>query len=58
MDKKNLSRSELQKMSRQELKEYARQRGIRLYTVVPEKMIERIISVEYSRATHGDAFRE
>ncbi len=58
MDKKNLSRSELQKMSRQELKEYARQKGIRLYTTVPEKMIAKIREVEHVRATHGDAFRE
>lgn len=49
---------QLEEMTREELKAYAKDRGIRLYTVVPEKMIKIIREVEHVREIHGDAFRE
>ncbi len=48
----------LEKMNRDELKKYAKENGIRLYTTVPEKMREKIREVEHMRAHHGDAFRQ
>lgn len=45
-------------MDKQELKEYAKKKGIRLYTtVVLDKMRNQIKQVEYTREHHGDAFR-
>lgn len=49
---------DLDLMDRDELKEYARVKGIRLFTVVPEKMRKRIREVEDARARRGDAFRD
>ena len=49
---------DLELMDRDELKAYARAEGIRLYTVVPEKMRKQIREIEYTRAHHGDAFRD
>ena len=43
-------------MDKQELKEYAKKKGIRLYTTV-DKMRNQIKQVEYTREHHGDAFR-
>ncbi len=48
---------DLELMDRDELKAYARAKGIRLYTVVPEKIRKKIREIEYARAHHGDAFR-
>ena len=47
----------LDEMTREELKAYAKQKGIRLYTVAPDKMREKIRELEHARATKGDAFR-
>ena len=44
-------------MTKEELKQYAKEKGIRLYTSVPDKMREIIKQVEYIREHHGDAFR-
>lgn len=44
-------------MDKQELKEYAKKKGIRLYTTVLDKMRNQIKQVEYTREHHGDAFR-
>lgn len=49
---------ELENMTREELKEYAKDKGIRLYTTVPEKMVAYIKQVEHVREIHGDAFRD
>lgn len=49
---------DLELMDRDELKQYARAKSIRLYTVVPEKMRKQIREIEYTRAHHGDAFRD
>lgn len=46
----------LEDMSREQLAQYAREQGIKLYTRVPDKMIKRIKEVEYIRKHHGDAF--
>lgn len=46
----------LEDMSREQLVQYAREQGIKLYTQVPSKMIKRIKEVEYTRKHHGDAF--
>lgn len=48
----------LENMNKEELKQYARDNGIRLYTSVPERMRKRIKEVEYVRKHHGDAFRK
>ncbi len=50
--------TDLEKMNKDELKMYAKEKGIRLFTTVPEKMRERIKEVEYVREHHGDAFRK
>lgn len=47
----------LEEMTKDELKQYAREHNIRLYTSVPAKMREVIRNVEHLRETHGDAFR-
>lgn len=44
-------------MDKQELKEYAKKKGIRLYTTVLDKMRNQIKQVEYTREHPGDAFR-
>lgn len=51
------SMEELERMSKEELRQYAREKGIKLYSAVAEKIRQRIYSVEYSREHHGDAFR-
>lgn len=48
----------LASMSKEELQQFAKEHGIRLYTVVPEKMRARIEEVMHTREHHGDAFRE
>ena len=50
-------RNELESMTVQQLKEYAKTNGIRLYTVNRDKIINKILEVEHVRSTHGDAFR-
>lgn len=49
---------DLDKMNKDELKKYAKEKGIRLFTTVPEKMREKIKVTEYVREHHGDAFRK
>lgn len=46
----------LEDMSREQLAQYAKEHGIKLYTRVPSKMIKQIREVEYVRKHHGDAF--
>lgn len=43
-------------MDKDQLKQVAREQGIKLYTVVPEKMRTQMCSTIYSRLHHGDAF--
>jgi hypothetical protein len=40
----------------EQLKTVARERGIKLYTTVPGKMIDAIVSAETRRKFHGHAF--
>ena len=54
--KENL-RNELSEMTAQELKQYARAHYIKLYTVVPDKMVDAIVESMTNREFHGDAFR-
>ena len=51
-------RTELQYASYDELKAYAREHGIRLYTKVPSKMLNIIAETQARRMHHGDAFRD
>lgn len=48
----------LDDMNKEELKQYAKENGIRLYTSVEEKMRKHIKDVKHVRETHGDAFRK
>lgn len=50
--------TDLEKMNKDELKKYARENGIRLFSTVPKKMREKIREVEYVRTNHGNAFRK
>lgn len=43
-------------MDKDQLKQVARENGIKLYTVVPEKMRVTMRDVIYSRLHQGDAF--
>lgn len=47
----------LDAMTKEELKEYAKTKGIRLYSTVPDKIRQHIREVEHVRKIHGDAFR-
>lgn len=51
-------RKELEGMDANELRSYARSNHIRLYTRVPEKMLEFILDTKTTREFHGDAFRD
>lgn len=53
-----MSTKTLDEMNKDELKQYAKEHGIRLYTTVEKKMRNYIKSVQYTREHHGDAFRE
>lgn len=54
--KENL-RNELSGMTAQELKMYAKEHYIKLYTVVPDRMVSAIVESMANRMFHGDAFR-
>lgn len=54
--KENL-KEELYLMDKDELKAYAKKNGVRLYTTVPDKMVQVIADTMTSREFHGDAFR-
>jgi len=47
---------ELGSMSAAELKNYAKIKGIKLYTKVQSKMLEAIASIQSEREYHGEAF--
>lgn len=49
---------ELEGMGKNELKAYARNHYVRLYTTVPDKMVQVIANTMTEREFHGDAFRE
>lgn len=49
---------ELSGMGALELRDYARAHYVKLYTRVPDRMREAIVSVMTTREFHGDAFRE
>lgn len=54
--KKNLT-NELSGKSYEELKDYAKEHGVRLYSKVPYKMLSSIVQIMTEREFHGDAFR-
>ena len=47
----------IDEMNKEELKKYAKEKGIRLYTSVEDKMRKHIKQVEHVREYHGNAFR-
>ena len=49
-------RAELDGKSKSELSKYAKEHGIKLFTVVPDKMRDKIIEVSAGRQFHGYAF--
>lgn len=51
-------RAELEPMDKDELKKYAKEHGVTLYTTVKAKMIDAIVSVLNGRYFHGWAFRD
>lgn len=55
--KENL-RDELSLMDKDELKSFAKEHGIKLYTTQYSRMLQRIIDIMTVREFHGDAFRD
>ncbi len=50
-------RKQLEGMDVKELKAFAREHGVRLYSKVPYNMVGSIVEVMTSREFHGDVFR-
>lgn len=57
-DEKRELLNALESLNKDQLKAYAREKGIRLFTGVPQKMREAIAEIEISRKHKGDSFRQ